>query len=178
MRMLNAAFLRGARARFGAALGTTDAEGISSDMRLRAVLLNRPPGTGRSVDARTVEAAVRAALPMLLSFDAIVPTNDVGPLARLLPRACLIMGPHGANLQNLFWVQPGCWLIEIGYIAEPGAFKLPHSFHGASRAMNLTYFVSFATAGSHDVPLSVDAADLTEIFNMYRAEMLEPHGLI
>ena len=176
-RMLNAAFLRGARTRFGASPGVADAEGITDDMRLRAVLLNRPAGTGRSVEARAVEAAVRAALPNLRSFDAIVPTNDVEPLARLLPRACLVIGPHGANLQNLFWVQPGCWIIEIGYIAVPGAFKLPHSFHGASRAMNMTYFVSYATAGNHDIPLTVDADDLAEIFGAYHTEMLAPRGL-
>jgi hypothetical protein len=175
--MLNAAFLRGARTRFGASPGAPDAEGITDDMRLRAVLLNRPAGTGRSVEARVVEAAVRAALPNMRSFDAIVPTNDVEPLARLLPRACLVIGPHGANLQNLFWVQPGCWIIEVGYIAVPGAFKLPHSFHGASRAMNMTYFVSYATAGDHDSPLTVDADDLAEIFEAYRTEMLVPRGL-
>ena len=177
MRMLNAAFLRGARKRYGVSPGTVDAEGITDDMRLRAVLLNRPAGTGRSVEAGAVEAAVRAALPMMRSFDTIVPTNDVEPLARVLPRACLVIGPHGANLQNLFWVQPGCWIIEVGYIAVPGAFKLPHSFHGASRAINMTYFVTYATAGNHDSPLNVDAYDLAEIFEAYRAEMLVPHGL-
>jgi hypothetical protein len=143
----------------------------------RVELLNRPAGTGRSVEARAVEVAVRAALPNLLSFDAIVPTSEVEPLARLLPRACLVIGPHGANLQNIFWVQPGCWVIEIGYIAVPGAFKLPHCAHGASRAMNMTYFVSFATAGSQDIPLTVDAADLAEILGAYRTEMLAPRGL-
>lgn len=177
LRMLNAAFLRAARATFGAPPGSTDAEGISDDMRLRAVLLDRPPGGRRSVDARGIEEAVRAALPSLLSFDALVPTSSMAPLARLLPRACLVIGPHGANLQNALWVQPGCWLVEIGFVAPPGAFKLPHCYHGIARAINLTYFVSIATSGDQESPLAVDFADLAEVLEAYRLEMLAPRGL-
>ena len=177
LRALNAALLRSARRRHGVPPGSVHARGISDDMLLRAVLLTRTPGGPRGVDAAALEAVVRRALPGLQTFDTLLPSSDLTPLAALVPRACLIIGPHGANLQNVVWATPGCWLIEIGFVAGQGGFKLPHCYHGIARAINLTYWVSFATSGDQASPLAPDADDLTEVLEAYRREMLVPRGL-
>ena len=154
--------------------------GVGDDERARTVLLlSRDPGARYVENSDAIMAAVHRALaPAVVHVSSIVPGADFLDVGRSVNAAGLVIGPHGANLGNVLFLAQGSWLVEIGYLATPGAFKLPHTYHGLARNMNLTYWTSFASAGSHDGPLTADIADIEEILGAYRREVLVPKGLV
>lgn len=206
-RLLNAAMGRAVRLHYNRSLGPGDtasspslarrgrglplapgweedaAHFIPKSTLLRILFLSRKDndGAGRRHVLNNAEIAsvARRIIPNLLSVDDIVPDSNLMAVADLVSRACLIIGPHGANLGNAMWMRQGCWLVEIAYIArnEPGVFHFPHSYHGMLRNMNVTYWVSFDRTGSHEEHLNASAVDFEEIFSAYRDEMLKPRGL-
>ena len=71
--------------------------------------------------------------------------NGVMEVAERVFAARLVMGPHGANLNNLWAARPGAWVIEFGYpFGPPG---LPAPYFGMARNLGLCYWLSMAVNG-------------------------------
>lgn len=179
MRLLSAALSGAAWRRAHAGAPPPPPLGAGDEERaLTVLILSRGAGESRSVvnEVEVMDAVRRIFGSALRSISALIPGGDFFDVGRQVSEACLVIGPHGANLGNIIWLSPGCWVVEIGYLAAPGAFKLPHTYHGMARNLNLTYWTSFAKSGSHETPLVADVGDLEEIFRAYRNEMLVPRG--
>ena len=85
------------------------------------VLTRGQDGKARSVvNQEELLGALRAAWPDL-TVDAFEPSGDVPFLdaAMRVHRGRVVMGPHGANLNNVLGARPGTTMIEFGCVGAP-----------------------------------------------------------
>jgi hypothetical protein len=148
--------------------------GIVRGKNLSVLVLQREEGRARSINNHAdIIAAVRRVLPRA-SVDAFIPSSATPELlmatATRTHAACLVIGPHGANMNSIVWMEPGCWVVEIGFI--DGGFQMPTDFYGLARNLNLTYWLSVATAGGYSNPLTADIGDLEFILREYLSAMV------
>lgn len=93
-----------------------------------------------------------------LSFNA---TGD------LLYDACIFIAAHGAGLNNMFMMRPGCTVIEVGFV-DPG-FHLPSDYYCAARNLQMRYYLSLATSGDYMSSLHVDVDEVLAILGQVTA---------
>ena len=115
-------------------------------------------------------SALRQAFPGVL-FDAFNP-GSTPELSFLEVASCIygarvIIGPHGANLNNQMAARPGAWLVEVGY---DGGMVMPSDFFGLARNLGLRYWLSPSSSGSYGAPLTVVVEDAVEIARLAFAD--------
>jgi len=124
------------------------------------VLLHR--GTsGKSRSLVNQEELLRALAPH--SVDAFEPDTASTSFMEIMQRvsqAHAIIGPHGANMANIFGASEGTLVIEIGY---SGGMRMPSDFFCLARNLGLNYWISPSLSGSYDSPIVVDIQDITSI---------------
>ena len=119
---------------------------------------------GRDGKARSVEnqdellRALAAALPGV-AVDAFEPAGHMPFLevaARVHP-ARLVMGPHGANLNNVFAARPGAAVVEFGFAG------MPSEYFCVARNLGLEYWLVPSLAGGQGSRLRVSVPDVVDI---------------
>jgi len=128
------------------------------------VLLLRNGGEAREVvNAPALLDALRAAHPGV-RVDAFVPgapgRSYVEAAARVLG-ARVVIGPHGANLNNFVATRAGAWIVELGYADNDN--PLPSDYFCQARNLGLRYWLSMADAGSYGSGIVANIDDVLEI---------------
>lgn len=134
---------------------------------MAVVLLREGASTRRLTNAPAVVAAIRAAVPGVV-VDAFTPSADGSAGTGFLEggarvsRACLLVGVHGANLAQMTFLRPGCWVVELG------AADIFSDYYCLARNLGLRYWLSLGSAGAHgatDFTANVDElADILRAF--------------
>jgi hypothetical protein len=119
-------------------------------------------GKSRSVvNQAELLAALGAAFPGV-TIDAFEPTGDIPFLdvaARVYP-ARVVIGPHGANLNNIFGARPGTTMVEFGYA---GGMNMPSDFFCLGRNLGFHYWLSPSLEGEYGSPMRVNVPDIVNI---------------
>lgn len=89
--------------------------------------------------------------------------------AERIHSSCLVIGVHGANMPNFWSLNPGCWVIEIGYVDISHA--LISDFYCFARNLGLEYWLSIGT-GKFMQNVTADINDIMEIVKIYKRDML------
>ena len=124
------------------------------------VVLTRAAGQSRSIinEAALLEA-LRASFPSY-TIDAFVPNLPFLDVAQRVFKAKLIIGPHGANLNNMFGAQPSTAIIEIGYA---GGMRMPSDYFCLARNLGLRYWLSPSATGEYGTPMVAHIDDIVKI---------------
>jgi len=126
------------------------------------VLTRGQSGRARSIaNQPELLAALQDALPGV-TVDAFEPTSFLPFLevARRVYEARVIIGPHGANLNNIMGARPGTYVIELGYA---GGMMMPSDFFCLARNLGLNYWLSPSVSGNYGSVLHVNVADVVQI---------------
>ena len=119
-------------------------------------------GKSRSVmNQAELLAALGEAFPGA-TIDAFEPTGDISFLdvaARVYP-ARVVIGPHGANLNNIFGARPGTTMVEFGYA---GGMNMPSDFFCLGRNLGFHYWMSPTLEGEYGSPMRVNVPDIVNI---------------
>jgi hypothetical protein len=97
------------------------------------------------------------------SVDAFEPDTGSTSFMTIMQRvsqAHAIIGPHGANMANIFGAREGVLVIEIGY---SGGMRMPSDFFCLARNLGLNYWISPSLSGSYESPIVADIEDITSI---------------
>jgi hypothetical protein len=114
-------------------------------------------GKSRSVaNQAELLAALGQAFPGV-TIDAFIPFLDVA--ARVYP-ARVVIGPHGANLNNIFGARPGTMMVEFGYA---GGMNMPSDFFCLGRNLGFHYWLSPALEGEYGSQMRVSIPDIVNI---------------
>jgi hypothetical protein len=153
--LLGHATLRHRIRRFAAARAPAEHDGV--------VFLTRgADGKSRSVaNQGDLLAALAAAFPGR-TVDAFEPGGGASFLevaARVHP-ARVVMGPHGANLNNIVGARPGATVVEFGYA---GGMAMPSDFFCLARNLGLRYWLSPSLEGDYGSPMRVNIPDILDI---------------
>jgi hypothetical protein len=145
-----------ARSSAGAAAAATMANGI--------VVLQRPRGQARAVENHeALCAALRAAHPGV-PFSTFVPGEAGHSFVEVSARvygARLVVGPHGANMNNIMGMREGAWVVELGY-SDMGS-AMPSDYFCLARNLGLRYWLSMADSGGYGSGIVANVADVLEI---------------
>lgn len=126
------------------------------------VLTRGQSGRARSIaNQQDLLAALENSLPGV-TIDAFEPTSSLLFLevARRVYEARVIIGPHGANLNNIMGARPGTYVIELGYA---GGMMMPSDFFCLARNLGLNYWLSPSVSGNYGSVLHVNVADVIKI---------------
>ena len=109
--------------------------------------------------------------PQGVPIDAFVPggagRSYVECAARVLA-ARVVIGPHGANLNNFVAQRAGGTIVEIGYADNDN--PLPSDYFCQARNLGLRYWLSMADAGSYASGIVANVDDILEITKQAFAE--------
>ena len=124
------------------------------------VVLTRGQGRARSMENEAeLLAALRAAIPGRF-VDAFEPLSPFLDFAARLYGAALVIGPHGANMNNLYGARAGAAVVEIGYA---GGMMFPSEYFCLSRNLGLRYWLSPSASGDYSSPMRVHVDDVVDI---------------
>lgn len=132
------------------------------------VLLTRGQGRARSMENEAeLIAALRVAFPgrFIDAFEPLAPFLDV---AARLYGAALVIGPHGANMNNLYGARAGATVVEIGYA---GGMMFPSEYFCLARNLGLRYWLSPSVSGEYSSPMRVHVDDIVEIARFALSEV-------
>jgi hypothetical protein len=128
------------------------------------VVLLRNAGEARAIqNEAALLDALRAAHPGV-KIDAFVPGtpgHSYVECASLVYGARVVIGPHGANLNNFVGALPGTFIIEVGY-SDSGS-PLPSDYFCQARNLGLRYWLSMADSGCYGCGVQVNVDDILEI---------------
>lgn len=99
------------------------------------------------------------------SVDALEPDTGSTSFMDIMQRvnqAHAIIGPHGANMANIFGARTGAKVIEIGY---SGGMRMPSDFFCLARNLGLRYWLSPSIHGSYGSPIMADIEDVLAILH-------------
>lgn len=123
------------------------------------VIMERPAGA-RSMGAQQFElqAAVQAVLteaghPNIQVILHLAKPNNFLATGDLLYGAALIVGAHGAALNNMVTMRPGTGVVEVGYVLK--GFHWPSEFVCLARNLGLNYHALFGES-NHNGPITID----------------------
>jgi hypothetical protein len=135
------------------------------------VVLLRNAGEARAIqNEAALLDALRAAHPGV-KIDAFVPGtpgHSYVECASLVYGARVVIGPHGANLNNFVGALPGTFIIEVGY-SDSGS-PLPSDYFCQARNLGLRYWLSMADSGCYGCGVQVNVDDILEITKKAFAE--------
>ena len=142
-----------------AALRSADAE-MTPLVHNGIVILSRGQGHARSmVNEAELLAALHTAFPGHF-IDAFEPQDSILKVAQRLYGAALVIGPHGATLNNLYGAHIGAAVIEIAY---NGGMFFPSEYFCLARNLGLRYWLSPSLQGEYGSPMRVDIDDIISI---------------
>ena len=122
-------------------------------------------GKARSVaNQGELLAALAKAFPNK-TVDAFEPTGDLPFLdvaARVYP-ARVVIGPHGANLNNVVGARPGTTMVEFGYA---GGMGMPSDFFCLGRNLGFRYWLSPSLEGEYGSPMRANIPDVISIIRL------------
>ena len=119
------------------------ARAIVNEAALMAALKNQHPGV-------LIEAFIPGA-----------PGRSYVESAQRVYGARVVLGPHGANMNNFVAAKAGAWIIEVGY-SDKGN-PLPSDYFCQARNLGLRYWLSMADSGGYGEGLTVNIDDILEI---------------
>ena len=131
------------------------------------VLLTRGQG-GRArsmLNQDSLVVAIQSEFPWLPRVDVFEPGIDLQfmeVMARV-HRATVIIGPHGANLNNIVGARPGSAVVELGY--PGGGMTMPSDFFCLARNLGLSYWLSPSIRGDYGSPMEVDVQDVLGVLH-------------
>ena len=124
------------------------------------VVLTRGQGRARSmVNEAELLGALRAAFPGRV-VDAFEPLGPFLETAARVYAAALVIGPHGANLNNLYGMRPGAAVVEVAFA---GGMLFPGEYFCLARNLGLRYWLSPSAEGDYGSPMRVHVDDVVEI---------------
>ncbi len=134
--------------------------GITPLMHNGIIVLSRGQGRARSM-LNEVEliASLQAAFPGRL-IEAFEPLDSLLKVSQRLYGAALIIGPHGANLNNLYGARVGTAVIEVAF---NGGMFFPSEYFCLARNLGLRYWMSPSKSGDYGSPMQVDIDDVLAI---------------
>jgi len=97
----------------------------------------------------------------VVEFVAGGPGLNLTQIGALLQSVCIFIGPHGANMNNLFLLPLDSTVIEIGF-KDPG-FLVPPDFACAARNLGHRYYFSLALSGAYYADLVADIPEIVDI---------------
>ena len=122
--------------------------------RTRIVLLSRRGARSLANEAELVKA--------LGPVDVFEPNGPFLETAQRVAHAHTIVGPHGANLNNMFGAAENTLVLEIVY---RGGMRHPSDYLCLARNLGLRYALSVATAGGYYDLLTADIDDVVATIN-------------
>ena len=128
------------------------------------VVFQRHAGTPRAVqNQEALMAALRQALPGVdvATFIPGEPGYSFVEVAALIYGARLVIGPHGANMNNIVGMREGAWVVEVGY--SDAANEMPSDYFCQARNLGLRYWLSMADSGSYGTGIVANIPDLVDI---------------
>ena len=133
------------------------------------VVLSRGQGRARSMSNEAeLLAALRSAFPDRLIY-AFEPLDSILEVAQRLYGAALIIGPHGANLNNLYGARVGAAVIEIAF---RGRMPLPSEYFCLARNLGLRYWLSPSAQGDYYSAMIVYIDDVVAIAKVALSEAI------
>lgn len=93
-------------------------------------------------------------------FEPLVSMNFLHMITRI-HSAKIIIGPHGANLNNMVGAKEGTNIIEIGYIGG-----MPADYFCLSRNLGFIYWLSLCSTGNYGSQLTANINDIIEIISL------------
>jgi hypothetical protein len=91
------------------------------------------------------------------SFEPDTGSTSFMDIMERVSQAHAIIGPHGANMANIFGARERALVIEIGY---SGGMRMPSDFFCLARNLGLNYWISPSLSGSYDSPIVADIEDI------------------
>lgn len=143
---------------------------LSSIVPSKIFVLRRGLGKGpRSIQNHDALMKVLCALTDSAN-NTVVEAFEVGSGHYTLREAALTLStgrifiaPHGAGLNNMFFLPDNATVVEIGYLHTGGSFAWPSDYLCLARNLGFHYFASLALQGDHDSPLVVNVAEIADI---------------
>lgn len=131
-------------------------EGAGSRTRNAILVMRRPVGRSRSIaNHDDLMAALQKRFPDVPVEDWLATPDNLVETGESVYNAAVILGTHGANLNNLIFARRGASAIEFGYV-NTGGFHWPSEFVCIARNLGLHYWPSVVVDGDHDSPVKVD----------------------
>lgn len=131
------------------------------------VLILRNKGEPRSiVNEDELISSLRSQHPGIF-IDAFVPGSPGRSFLECSSRvygAKVVIGPHGANMNNFVGAKPGTWVVEIGYSDEGS--PLPGDYFCQARNLGMRYWLSMADSGSYSSGIIANVPDILRITKM------------
>ena len=128
------------------------------------VLLLRRPSDARFVEnGALLIDALRKQHPGVF-IDDFVPGSEGRSYVEVASRvygARVVIGPHGANMNNFIAARAGSWVVEVGYSDQEN--PLPSDYFCQARNLGLRYWLSMADYGSYGGAIRVNIDDILEI---------------
>jgi len=128
------------------------------------VVFQRDPGASRAVmNQEELIKALAAAHPgvKIETFIPGKPGYSFVEVASIVYGARLVIGPHGANMNNIVGMREGSWVVEIGY-SDAGE-AMPSDYFCQARNLGLRYWLSMADGGCYGCPINANIPDLLDI---------------
>ena len=88
-------------------------------------------------------------------------------------QARVILGPHGANLNNILGARPGTVVVEFGYV---GGMNMPSDYFCLARNLRLRYWLSPSLSGDYGSPMRVDVQDALDIIIVAADSIVGSHS--
>lgn len=138
----------------------------------RVVIFQRSMEPRRVSNHDQLVSAVAAALGPTFIIEEFEPSPEAGhPLwdtAARVNAACFIIGPHGANMLNVMFLEPGnpCWVVELGY-SQRNPSMMP-DWYCLTRNLGYTYYLSLALESGYQVPMEANIQEVAAIASLYR----------
>ena len=128
------------------------------------VLILRNKGEPRSISNEDeLIAALKAQHPGI-HIDAFVPGSPGRSFLESSSRvygAKVVIGPHGANMNNFVGAKSGTWIVEIGY--SDGGNPLPGDYFCQARNLGMRYWLSMADSGGYVSGIIANIPDILAI---------------
>ena len=145
-----------------AALAAAGGSGSTGGKRI--IVLQRAPGQPRAIgNHEALMEALRAAFPghTVDTFLPGSPGYSFVEVAAMVYDARVVIGPHGANMNNIVGMREGCWVVEVGY-SDSGE-SMPSDYFCQARNLGLRYWLAMADSGSYGGGIVANIPDILDI---------------
>lgn len=127
------------------------------------VVLRRYDGLARSIENHgELMAALRDRFPDRSVEDWQATKDNFLETGAVMYHAAVIVGPHGANMNNMLYARRGTAVVEIGFV-DTADMSWPPDYLCLARNLGLPYWASVTKRGEYHTPLVIHVQRTVEI---------------
>lgn len=127
------------------------------------VVLRRYDGLARSIENHgELMAALRERFPGRSVEDWQATKENFLATGAVMYHAAVIVGPHGANMNNMLYARRGTAVVEIGFV-DTADMSWPPDYLCLARNLGLPYWASVTKRGEYHTPLVIHVQRTVEI---------------